>query len=185
MGIPTARGIDHIGYTVPNLEEAVEFFTTHLGGDLIFYAGPFSDPDGDWMQTNLDVDRTTSLRLAMVRMGADTNIELFQYSSPDQNTVTPRNSDYGGRHFAIYVDDIYAATEYMRSVPGVTVLGKPTLNEPPSPNAGSTFVYTRTPWGMYIELLSAPDGQDYESMTDARLKPTPLIWDTRAENPAH
>ena len=109
MMIPTARGIDHIGYTVPNLEGAVEFFTTHLGGELAFYAGPFWDPDGDWMQTNVDLDRTTSLGLAMVRMGADTNIELFQYTSPEQTTVMPPNSDHGGRHFAIYVDDIQAA----------------------------------------------------------------------------
>jgi len=185
MAIPTARGIDHVGYTVPNLEEAVAFFTEVLGGELVFYAGPFSDPDGNWMQTNLDVDPSTSLRLAMIRMGADTNIELFQYYAPDQNTVMPRNSDHGGRHFAIYVDDIHAAAEYMRGIPGVTVLGEPTLNEPPSPNAGSTFVYTRTPWGMYIELLSAPDGQAYESTTAKRLKPTPLTWDTRAEHPAH
>jgi catechol 2,3-dioxygenase-like lactoylglutathione lyase family enzyme len=184
MAIPTARSIDHVGYTVPDIEQAVEFFTEVLGGELVFYAGPFSDPDGDWMTTNLDVDRRTRLRLAMVRMGADTNVELFQYEAVDQNTVMPKNSDHGGRHIAIYVDDIAAAVEYLRGVEGVSVLGKPTLNEPPSPNAGSTFVYFRSPWGMYFELLSAPDGQDYESMTDKRLKPTPATWTNRATTPA-
>jgi catechol 2,3-dioxygenase-like lactoylglutathione lyase family enzyme len=184
MAIPTARSIDHVGYTVPDLAQAVAFFVDVLGGELIFYAGPFSDPDGDWMATNLEVERTASLRLAMIRMGADTNVELFQYNVSDQDPTPPRNCDVSGRHIAIYVDDIHAAVEYMRSIEGVKVLGEPTLNEPPSPNAGSTFVYFRAPWGMYFELLSAPDGQDYVSMTDARLKPTPATWDNTAETPA-
>ncbi len=182
-GIPSARGIDHLGYTVPDLEQAVRFFTEVLGGQAVFYAGPFSDPDGSWMATNLDVDRRCSLRFAMVRMGADTSVELFEYEAPDQSRVSPRNSDVGGRHIAIYVDDINAAIEYLRGFDEVTVLGEPTLNVDPSPNAGSRFVYFRSPWGMYFELFSAPQGMAYESMTAARLKPTPGAWDNGPAGP--
>jgi catechol 2,3-dioxygenase-like lactoylglutathione lyase family enzyme len=181
-GIPTARGVDHVGYTVPDLQQAVDFFVDLLGGEVVFYAGPFSDPDGDWMTTNLDVDRNASLRFAMIRLGADTCVELFQYASPDQSPVPPRNSDAGGRHIAIYVDDIEAAVAYLRAAPGVQVLGEPTLNVPPSPNAGSTFVYFRSPWGMYFELFSAPDGMAYETQTAARLKPTPRRWTNRTDD---
>jgi catechol 2,3-dioxygenase-like lactoylglutathione lyase family enzyme len=184
MAIPTARSVDHVGYTVPDLAQAVGFFTEVLGGQVVFYAGPFSDPDGNWMTTNLDVERQARLRFAMIRMGADTNVELFQYTASDQNLTPPRNSDVGGRHIAIYVDDIRAAVEYLRSIDSVTVLGEPTLNEAPSPNAGSTFVYFRSPWGMYFELLSAPDGQAYESTTEKRLKPTPTTWTNSASSPA-
>jgi catechol 2,3-dioxygenase-like lactoylglutathione lyase family enzyme len=181
VGIPTARGVDHVGYTVPDLEQAVAFFTGVLGGQLVFYAGPFADPGGDWMATNLEVDRDASLKFAMIRLGADTNVELFQYEVDDQSTAPPRNCDVGGRHIAIYVDDINAAVAYLRGLDDVTVLGEPTLNLPPSPNAGSTFVYFRSPWGMYFELFSAPNGMAYESATTARLKPTPARWTNGAE----
>lgn len=30
-GIPTARNIDHAGYTVPDIEQAIDFLTTVLG----------------------------------------------------------------------------------------------------------------------------------------------------------
>ena len=184
MGIPTARGVDHVGYTVPDLAQAVDFFTQVLGGQIVFYAGPFEDRDGNWMTTNLEVDRNASLRFAMVRLGADTNVELFQYEVDHQPTLPAKNSDVSGRHIAIYVDDLDAAVSYLRGVDGVTVLGEPTLNVAPSPNAGSTFVYFRSPWGMYFELFSAPDGMAYESLTTARLKPTPAGWTNTAGMPA-
>jgi catechol 2,3-dioxygenase-like lactoylglutathione lyase family enzyme len=184
MAIPTLRAVDHVGYTVPDIEAAVAFFVDVLGGELVFYAGPFTDTDDGWMPAHLDVEPGTSLRLAMVRMGADTNVELFQYYVSDQNLTPPRNSDVSGRHIALYVDDLHAAIEYMRAVPGVRILGEPTLNLPPSPNAGSEFVYFQAPWGMYFELISYPGGQDYETMTDKRLKPLPATWSTTAVNPA-
>ena len=184
MAIPTLRAIDHVGYTVPDIEAAVAFFVDVLGGELVFYAGPFSDPDGDWMATNLDVEPQAKLLLAMVRMGADTNVELFQYWVSDQSLTPPRNCDVGGRHIALYVDDLRAAIAYLRTIEGVRILGNPTMNEPPSPNAGSEFVYFQAPWGMYFELISYPDGQDYEAMTEKRLKPLPATWSTTAIHPA-
>jgi hypothetical protein len=45
-------------------------------------------------------------QITLVRCSYGSNIELFQYSSPDQKTVTPKNSDVGGYHIAFYVDDI-------------------------------------------------------------------------------
>jgi hypothetical protein len=90
----------------------------------------------------------------------------------------------GGRHIATYVDDLRAAVEYPRSTDSVTILCEPTLNEAPSPNAGSTFVYFRSAWGMYFELLSYPDGQAYESTTGKRLRPTPTTWTNSASSPA-
>jgi catechol-2,3-dioxygenase len=45
--VPGFRGIDHIGLTVPNLEEAVDFFVNVIGCEDFFLnkAGPF---DNDW-----------------------------------------------------------------------------------------------------------------------------------------
>ena len=53
-GIPGLRGTDHIGFTVPNLEEAVDFFVNVIGCEMSYELGPFSSDD-EWMATHLDV----------------------------------------------------------------------------------------------------------------------------------
>jgi len=46
-GIPTARSVDHVGFTVPNLDEAVSFFTRVLDCDLLYRTRPYFDPAGE------------------------------------------------------------------------------------------------------------------------------------------
>ncbi len=47
-------------------------------------------------------------------------------------------------------------------------MGEPTLRTA-GPNAGQTWVYFLTPWGMQCELVSFPNGKGYEKDTDRRL----------------
>jgi uncharacterized protein (UPF0303 family)/catechol 2,3-dioxygenase-like lactoylglutathione lyase family enzyme len=118
QGIPTVRSVDHVAYTVPDLEAAVAFFVEYLGGELAFTDGSFS---GEYMRTKFNVDPTASCKLAMVRMGTTMNLELFEYHAPEQRTQIPRNSDVGGGHLALYVDDVDAAYRYLSTVPGVVM----------------------------------------------------------------
>lgn len=167
-GIPSMVGVDHIGMTVPKLQDGIDFFTKVLGCQYVYTAGPFADPKGKWMETNLAVDAGASTTLAMVRCGPTQNIELFQYDAKDQVKTPMKNSDVGGFHLAFYVTDLKQAVDYLKTVPGVQVLGDPT---PVSgqPNGGETFVYFKTPWGANMELLTYPSGLDYEKTTDKRL----------------
>ena len=48
-GIPSARCVHHIAYTVPNLEQAIDFFINVIGAELLYKIGPVEDPKGDWM----------------------------------------------------------------------------------------------------------------------------------------
>jgi catechol 2,3-dioxygenase-like lactoylglutathione lyase family enzyme len=167
-GIPSIVGVDHIGMTVPKLQDGIDFFTKVLGCQYVYTAGPFADPKGKWMETNLAVDAGASTTLAMVRCGPTQNIELFEYDAKDQVKTPMKNSDVGGFHLAFYVTDLKQAVDYLKTVPGVQVLGDPT---PVSgqPNGGETFVYFKTPWGANMELLTYPRGLDYEKTTDKRL----------------
>jgi catechol 2,3-dioxygenase-like lactoylglutathione lyase family enzyme len=167
-GIPSIVGVDHIGMTVPKLQDGIDFFTKVLGCQYVYTAGPFADPKGKWMETNLAVDAGASTTLAMVRCGPTQNIELFEYDAKDQVKTPMKNSDVGGFHLAFYVTDLKQAVDYLKNVPGVQVLGDPT---PVSgqPNGGETFVYFKTPWGANMELLTYPRGLDYEKTTDKRL----------------
>lgn len=174
-GIPGATGVHHVAYTVPDLEQAVEFFTEVIGAELAYIQGPVKDTEGDWMTHKLAVDAAASLRVAMLRLGPVSNLELFEYTAPDQRRQLPRNSDWGGHHLAIHVTDVDAAAAYLRAQPGVRVLGDPeTITD--GPIAGDRWVYFVTPWGMQMELINLPAGTPYEQETDVRLYQPELPW---------
>lgn len=166
-GIPGVRGIDHIGFTVPDIDQGVNFFRDVMGCSEVMRFGPFSDDKGDFMKDLVNVNpRAVIKQIAMMRCGDGSNIELFQYSAPDQNKVMPRNSDYGGFHIAFYVKDIKAAVDKARALGLKTFMGPFELKDGPA--AGESITYVLTPWGMQLELISYPNGMAYEK--DAKTK---------------
>lgn len=167
-GIPGALAVHHVAYTVPDLDQAVAFFVDVLGAELAYWHGPVAFPDSDWMERQLNVHRDATLRLAMLKLGPVTNLELFEYTAPDQCRRIPRNSDWGGHHLALYVTDMEEAVRYLQAQPGVRVLGEPQPLEPGS-TRGDQWVYFLTPWGMQLELITMPRGMSYEREVPTRL----------------
>ncbi len=166
-GLPGLRGTEHIGFTVPDLDEATDFFVNTIGCELMFELGPFSSAD-DWMNTHLNVHpRTVMRRLRFFRCKFGSNFEIFEYEAPDQNFVQPRNSDIGGSHLAFYVDDLDSAVQYLKEK-SLRLLGESTLRTT-GPNAGQHWIYFLSPWGMQLELVSFPNGKGYEKMMTSRL----------------
>ena len=156
MALPGVQRLDHIGFTVPNLAEAEDFLVNVLGCEYMYPLGPFVHEDSDWMLEHLNVHpRTVMRRLHFFRLGGQAVFEVFEYEAPDQQTHVPKNSDIGGHHVALYVDDLDAAVEYLKSK-GVTVLGEPTVSK--NASEGQRWVYFLAPWGMQFELVSYPNG---------------------------
>ena len=89
-------------------------------------------------------------------------------ASPSSPVSPTKNSDVGGSHVSFYVTDIAKAVAYLKSVPGVTVLGNPTPVSGQN-NGGEQFVYFSTPWGLMMELVTYNKGLDYEKTTKKRL----------------
>lgn len=167
-GLPTLRGVEHIGFTVPDIEQATRFFVDVIGCEYVYSLGPFADPDGDWMTEHLGVPaRAVVRKIRFLRCGFGPNFELFEYEVEDQNRVAPRNCDVGGHHLAFYVDDFAAALAYLESH-GLAILGAPTVRTS-GPSAGQTWVYFLSPWGMQLELVSFPQGKGYEAQMRTRL----------------
>src|SRR6202035_3691285 len=124
MGLPGLTGVDHIGFTVPDLDQAHHFLTEVLGCEYMYTLGPYRHDDTDWMREHLNVDpRAVMQQLHFYRCGGRAIFEVFQYAAPDQRREQPRNSDYGGHHVAFYVDDLDAAVKYLRDQ-GVQILGE-------------------------------------------------------------
>lgn len=165
--LPGLTGTDHIGFTVPNLDEAIDFFVNVIGCEPFFSVGPYQFDD-NWMEEHLNVHpRAVMKKLKFLRCGNGSNFEIFEYEAPDQNRRQPKNSDIGGHHLAFHVEDIDAALAYLKSK-GVRILGEPTARTT-GPTAGQTWVYFLAPWGMQLELVSSPSGRAYERETDRRL----------------
>ncbi len=170
--IPGLRGHDHTGITVPDVKAATAFFTDVLGCSHAMSFGPFRDDKGTFMQDAVNVNpRAVIDEISMVRCGYGSNIELFQYEAPDQAKTLPKNSDIGGHHIALYVDDIQKAADYLHSKNVKTMQGPIPVNEGPA--AGQSILYFLTPWGMQMELISYPKGMAYEK--DAKT----VLWSTR------
>ena len=170
-GLPGMRGIDHVGVTVPDLDEAERFLVDVLGAVPVYTLGA-KRADDDWMAVQLGVHPRSVIReIRFYRLGTGTNLEVFQYDAPDGQAPHPRNSDIGGHHLALYVDDLDAAVAHLRAH-GVDVMGDPVASAGAS--AGQRWIYFRAPWGMQFELVSFPGGKAYEA--DAPVK----LW-----HPAH
>lgn len=170
--IPGMRGHDHTGVTVPNMAEAVDFFTNVVGCSKAASFGPFADDKGTFMQDLLGVDpKAVITEITLLRCGFGSNVELFEYTAPDQKDLKQKNSDIGAFHIAFYVDDVAAAKAYLEKKGVATRLGPVPISEGPA--AGQTILYFQAPWGLQFEAISYPGGMAYEK--DAATK----LWDPK------
>lgn len=160
VGLPGLKGVDHFGFTVPDLEVATRFLIDVLGCEYMYSLGPFQN-EGEWMHEHLNVHpRAVMQQLHFFSCGGAAIFEVFQYAAPDQREIQPRNSDIGGHHVAFYVDDLDAAVEHLKRN-GVQVLADPTSSKGPS--EGQRWVYFLSPWGMQFELVSYPHGKAWSA----------------------
>jgi catechol 2,3-dioxygenase-like lactoylglutathione lyase family enzyme len=163
MSMPGIRGMEHLGITVPDINEACDFFEKILGARVLYTAATdFKDDDTDWMYEHLRVHpRSVIKEFRYVRLGNGTNLEVFQYEAPDQAKQGPKNSDIGGHHLAFYVDDMDAAIQWLKDN-NVEILGEPT-SYTEGPNLGLTWCYFMAPWGRQLEIVSAPGGTVFDN----------------------
>jgi len=160
MGLPGLRRLDHIGFTVPDLDHAHRWLVEVLGCEYLYSLGPFRHDDSDWMAARLNVHpRAEMVENRWFRLGDQAVLEVFCYSSPDQRDAMPRNSDVGGHHVALYVDDLDAAITHLRDH-GVQLLDGPTASKGPA--EGNRWIYFLSPWGMQFELVSYPGGKAWD-----------------------
>jgi glyoxylase I family protein len=158
MPMPGLRRFDHVGFTVPDIEEAHRFLVEVLGCEYLYTLGPF-EAEGDWMTTHLNVHPHTRMLNRWFRCGDQAVFEVFHYEAPDQRDAMPRNSDIGGHHVGLYVDDIDAAVDHLR-LAGIRVFDGPTASKGPA--YGNRWIYFLSPWGMQFELVCYPDGKAWD-----------------------
>ena len=109
MGLPGLQRLDHIGFTVPDLARGAHLARRRARVRVPVSPWPLRDDDGDWMAEHLDVDpRTVVPSSASSESATRPSSRSSRTTAPDQRKVVPRNSDLGGHHVALYVDDLDA-----------------------------------------------------------------------------
>lgn len=157
-GLPGLSHVDHIGLTVPDLEAAIGFYAEVLGGHELYRIGPFDaaemprmDDGRDWTEAHVNV-ADARLTIAMLQIGPNLMLELFQYERPaDQRRTPPRNCDWGGHHIAFKVADLDAAAAYL-AARGCKVMAGPIVLDQ-GPCATTRVNYVLDPWGNQLELV--------------------------------
>ena len=154
--------VDHVGMTVPSLDDAVAFYVDVFGATEQFRLGPFDSrelpamEDGrDWTEAHLGV-RDARVDIAMLSIGPNLMLELFQCDRPDDGTRTPQSlSDFGQHHIAFKVENLDSALAYLDGN-GCTVLAGPIVHDD-GPCAGCRLQFVKDPWGNLIELMEYGD----------------------------
>jgi catechol 2,3-dioxygenase-like lactoylglutathione lyase family enzyme len=160
------RGMDHVGFTVPDLDAATRFFTEAFDAKTLYDSikrtdQPFAGPKAEAM---LGVPPNTVLvTMRMMQLGNGPGIELFEMRCADQRPAA-RPSDFGLQHVAVYVDDIDYAIQRFVSAGGTMLSGANELLGLEK-GKGNFWCYGHTPWRSVIELISYPAPQDYETTT--------------------
>lgn len=157
-------GVDHFGINVPDLQQAVDFFTDVLDFTVVTQIGPVP-LDSNWKKANHMNPATGPVTIKMTRAGDGANIELFYYDKGKGSTTQPGGDDIGATHIAFYTSDIKASMAHLKSK-GVTFLGEP-FTMPVGDTEGETWVYFLTPWGSKMELVTYPNGKGYEKNNPA------------------
>ena len=165
-----ARGIDHIGITEPDLNQATLFFEQAFNAKEIYRSVEPGDGniDPDAQQKTLRLVPGTEVRaIRMLAMPHGPGIELFEMHGSEQQPPA-RASDFGLQHFAVYVDDFAQAIARFTAAGGEMFTEPKALSFPAEQGEGNAFCYGKTPWGSVIELISWPSPMPYEKYTDRR-----------------
>ena len=139
--------VDHTGFAVSSLDEAVQFWT----GALHFTLERQSEMGGNFLHQVTGVD-DPKVRTAIVKAPDGYVVELLEYSNGLQNGTVPNGAgSIGAAHLALTVKDIHAAIARVEAA-GWKAKGNP-LSIPGGPRKGTLVAYVSGPDHITIELM--------------------------------
>lgn len=158
-----AQGIEHVGMTVPRIEDGEAFFVDAFDADVLYRVLPKSRGPQTGMEVGaingLPEDRS-QVAISMLRIGTGANLELFEVDRTDG--LPPDIATLGPTHFSIHVDDLAAAGRAVVGAGGTMLAGpQDCFDEESGP--GNRLWFCRTPWGSLVELLHLPSPMTYRA----------------------
>ncbi len=163
-----SRGINHVGLTVPDLQQATDFLQKALDARFVYNGLTENDPPRQGADTERQLGLSSGsmvIKQRLLRIGNGPNLELFEIVSNDQQQPV-RLQDIGWNHISLYVDDIDYAIERVRAAGG-RFLSEVHENSRHEDTENNASVYFQAPWGSLIELQSIPNGYYYPDDSEA------------------
>jgi catechol 2,3-dioxygenase-like lactoylglutathione lyase family enzyme len=147
----TVRALDHIGFSVSDLDRSSEWYTRLLG------AGPFARKAvGPGYVGEIIGYPECRMEWALWRLPQGTVLELIQYVVPEPVAVAMETNCVGNGHLCLVMADIDGVYERLR---GHAEFRSPAPVEiPHGPWKGARVCYTRDPDGISVELMESPPG---------------------------
>ena len=142
--------IDHMGFSVSSIERSLEFFCGRLGLE----ATSVTDLEGEAVERIIGMPGV-KLRMVMVNLPGDKNIELLEYVQPVGEKLDLRTCNAGVAHLALEVDDIDSWHRKL-TASGIQFMGPPVWV---ATNGGKLGVcYLKGPDDITIELIDKNSG---------------------------
>lgn len=142
--------VDHVGFSVSSLEDAIKFWTEAMGFKVVRKG----EMGGDFLREVTGVD-DPRYRMALVVSPSGFPIELLEYSTASTLGRAPRSAGaIGAAHIAVSVENIDVTVEKIRSH-GWEIKGS-SQAIPSGPRAGTVVAYISSPDGITIELMQPP-----------------------------
>lgn len=155
-GSPVVTSVDSVGFTVNDMDRAVDFYTNVLGFEKVAER----EIAGDRFEHLYGV---FGMRLSIVDMRlGDEHIELMQFLAPRGRPapVDSKSNDRWFQHIAIIVSDMDRAYAWLRRHKVEHASSGPQLLPAWNPNAGGiSAFYFRDPDGNHLEVLHFPAGK--------------------------
>lgn len=143
------RRANHVGITVKNLDDAIEFYSALTGGAIT----PEDEIGGDRMAKVQGLEKTL-IRYATVHLD-NINIDLLEYKEPHSDQANYSNEQISAMHLCFEVDDFESALERMKEA-GVNFNGEPiTFQKEDGLQAGigTSVAYFKDPDGTNLEII--------------------------------
>lgn len=145
------RGLDHVGFSVGNLDRSIEWYTEFLDEgpmlrkvwDVEYISGILGYPN-----TKMDV--------AMWTLPGGTLLELIEYLEPSPGAVNMETYNAGNAHLCLQVDDLAAEFERLRGK--AAFRSAEPIEVPWGPYKGGKVCYLRDPDEISVELMQMPPG---------------------------
>lgn len=143
--------IAHVGFTVSNLDSAIDFFVNHFD----FHLSHRQVQDNEYTRITVGVPDAVIDNAILSRTDDDgTQLQLLQYLKPRSSGSFLPVHQPGATHLALVVDDIHEVYDTC-SASGVQFLSPP--NEIVSGrNRGGMIAYAIGPDGLRVELFQPP-----------------------------
>lgn len=141
------KAIEHFSFTVSSLEESLVFFCDKLGLE----ATPIEEVNQPDVQRIVGMP-DARLRIALVKLPGDKNIELIQYIQPKGKSLDLTTSNTGVAHIAFEVSDITALHKHLSSQ-GITFLSPPVWTRSNDDRGQWGVCYLKGPDNITFELI--------------------------------